>query len=125
MKQFIKTILLLACISCATVLHSQIAGSFSVPGSFPTLAAALNTLNLTGVAGPVTINIAAGYTETAPAGGFQLITPSGNSSSNYIIFQKNGSGANPLLTAHVGTATPASAIQDGIWRIVGADYITF
>src|SRR6185369_7357577 len=46
-------------------------------------------------------------------------------SVNPITFQKNGIGANPLLTAYGGgTATALDLAQDGIWRFVGCDYIT-
>src|SRR5688572_14337515 len=103
---------------------TQIGGASTVPGSFPTIAAAINTLNIVGVAGAVTINVAAGYTETAPAGGYKLFNPPGGSASNYVIFQKSGTGANPLITAYSGgTATPSSNIQDGVWWFIGADYI--
>lgn len=34
-------------------------------------------------------------------------------------------GANPLLTAYVnGAGTPGTAVQDGIFRLVGSDYVT-
>lgn len=103
---------------------AQISGSFTIPGSFPSIAAAINTLNVVGVAGPVTINVAAGYTETAPNGGFKLFNPPGGSATNQVIFQKSGTGANPLITAHTGTATPSSLVCDGVWWFIGADNIT-
>lgn len=103
--------------------NAQMSGAYSVPGSFPTLAAAITNLNAVGVSGPVTINIAAGYTETAPVGGYSL-TATGTA-ANTISFIKSGSGANPLLTAFAGgTGTPGTAVQDGIWRLIGSDYVT-
>src|SRR5204862_5284339 len=76
-----------------------------------------------GVSGPVTINIAAGYTETAIAGG--LVLNATGTSANPVTFQKSGAGANPIVYGYTGgTGTPASAVQDGIWRLVGSDYIT-
>src|SRR5438045_3145295 len=103
---------------------AQIAGTFNVPGSFPTLAAAINTLNLTGVAGPVIINVMASYTETVPVGGLKLINPPGSSTTT-ILFQKQGVGPNPLLYAYTGgTATTSSAKNDGIWMLVDCKNIT-
>ena len=104
-------------------IQAQLSGSYNIPGNFPTLAAAISSLNTNGVNGPVTINLAAGYTETAPIGGYSL-TATGTS-VNPITFQKNGNGANPLLTAYSGgTGIPSSATQDGIWQLIGSDFIS-
>lgn len=104
-----------------TNVSSQIAGTFNVPGNFPTIAAAINTLNLTGVAGPVTINVLAGHTETVPVGGLKLINPPGSSTTT-ITFQKQGTGSNPLLTAYTGTSS--SSFLDGIWMLVDCKNVT-
>lgn len=92
--------------------------------NFVTLKAAIDSLNAKGVGtGGVTLNIVAGFTETAPTGGYAL-TATGTS-ANPIIIQKSGIGANPLLTAYTGgTGTPALAVADGIFRLVGSDYVT-
>jgi hypothetical protein len=103
-------------------MRSQMSGVYTVPGSFSSIAAAITSLNAVGISGAVTINIAAGYTETAPAGGYSL-TATGTS-VNPVVFQKSGAGANPLITAFAGTSTPATAVQDGIWRLIGSDFIT-
>lgn len=101
---------------------AQLSGTYNVPGTYTSIAAAINALNTQGISGPVIIQINAGYTETAPSGGYSL-TASGNA-INTITFIKNGSGANPLISAYGGgTATPASAIQDGVWRLIGCDYV--
>jgi hypothetical protein len=122
MKKTVLVFLLLASVTC---LKSQIAGSYSVPGSFSSLAAVINTLNVYGVSAAVTINIAANYTETVPNGGLKLRNPAGSSYSNTILFRKSGAGANPLLFAYTGgTATGSDAIQDGIWSLAGCQYIT-
>ncbi|MDX2174682.1 MAG: T9SS type A sorting domain-containing protein [Bacteroidota bacterium] len=102
---------------------AQMSGAYTVPGSYTSVAAAINDLNTLGVSGAVTINIAAGYAETAPVGGYTL-TATG-ALANPIIFQKSGVGANPLISAYSGgTGTPSTAVQDGVWRLVGSDYIT-
>lgn len=102
---------------------AQLSGLFTVPGSFPTLASAINSLNVSGVNGAVTINIAAGYTEIAIPGGYTL-TATGTSSTP-ILFQRSGVGANPQIMAYSGgVSTPNSPVEDGVWRFVGSDYIT-
>jgi hypothetical protein len=104
-------------------LRAQLSGTYQIPGNYPTVAAAINDLNTQGVSGAVTININAGHTETAPVNGYSL-TVSGTA-LNPITFQKSGTGANPLITAYSGgTGTPGTALQDGIWRLIGSDYIT-
>jgi hypothetical protein len=106
----------------AGAIKAQLSGPYSVPGSYTSVAAAVIDLNTQGISGPVTINISAGYTETAPMGGISLTIT--GTAANPIIFQKSGVGANPLITAPTGTAVPNSAVQDGIWSFVGSDYIT-
>ncbi len=104
-------------------LHAQLSGTKSIPVDYPTLAAAVADINLQGVNGPLVINIPAGFTETAPVGGYSL-TATGTS-ANTIIFQKSGAGANPLLTAYAtGAGTPGTAAQDGVFRLIGSDYVT-
>lgn len=103
-------------------LKAQLSGTKTIGVDYPTLAAAVTDINALGVNGPLIINIPAGYTETAPLGGY-VLTATGTL-ANTITFQKNGAGANPLLTAYTGTATPTSAGQDGVFRLVGSDYVT-
>jgi hypothetical protein len=102
---------------------AQLSGVYTVPGSYASLASAISDLNTQGVSGPVFIDIAAGHTETVTTGGYTL-TASGTA-LNPVTFRKSGTGANPLLVAYAGgTATPASARQDGVWQFIGSDYIT-
>lgn len=102
---------------------AQLSGTYNVPLNYSSIAAAITDLNTQGIIGSVTIQINAGYTEIAPVGGYSL-TATGTS-LNPITFSKQGIGANPLIIAYSGgTATPSSAIQDGVWRLIGSDYIT-
>ena len=102
--------------------YAQLTGTKTIPGDYSSISAAITDLNTQGVgSGGVTSNVAAGYTETISA---PLSVTATGTASNPIIFQKNGAGANPLITAYVGTATPVSAVQDGIWNLVGSDYVT-
>lgn len=124
-KNYVLFTSLLALVFFNPKTFAQLSGSYSVPGTYTSLGAAINALNLYGVNGAVTINISSGYTETVSAGGYNLNPVVGSSSLNTITFQKSGAGANPLLIAYSGgTATPASALQDGVLRIIGNDYIT-
>lgn len=100
-------------------------GSFYTVGVPPytNLAIVIAALNANGVSGPTVINVPAGYTETAPVGGYVLgssILNASLSSTNTLSFVKSGSGINPLLTANVGTSTTL----DGIFSIAGTDYVT-
>lgn len=100
---------------------SQLTGTKTIPGNYPTVAAAIAALNSSG-AGPggVTFNVASGYTETFPSATSGLITTQTGSQTNPIVFQKTGSGANPLITAANG-----KGMTDGIITVAGCDYITF
>jgi trimeric autotransporter adhesin len=123
MKYFLRITCCLILLSFSNSIKAQLAGSYNVPATYTSIAAAISDLNTLGISGSVTINIAAGYTETAPSGGYTL-TATGNSTAS-IVFQKSGIGTNPLITAFTtGTNTPSSAAQNGIWRMIGSDYIT-
>ena len=111
------------CFLSFTIAKAQLSGTLTVPGTYTSIAAAINDVNTLGVSGPLTFNISAGYTEIAPVGGYTL-TATGTL-ANPIIFRKNGVGANPLITAFAGgTGTPGTAAQDGIFSLIGSDYVT-
>lgn len=116
----------LCLLGTVTVARAQLSGTLSVPStSYPTITSVVAALNTQGVGtGGVTINVTAGYTETITA---TLSLTATGTSANPIVFQKSGSGANPVITAYsnaTGTATAASAAPDGIWNFVGSDYVT-
>jgi len=101
----------------------------ALDATYPSLASAITAMNgVTVMTGPVIFDLAADGTETAPAGGYALGNATLNaltSGTNTITFQKSGVGANPLITAYSGgTGTPSTAVQDGIWRLTGIDYVT-
>ena len=120
-----KIYFLLLTVLFASVTNAQLTGVKTIPGTYATIAAAITDLNTQGVgAGGVVFNIAAGYTETAPSGGYVLGTTALNatlSAANTVVIQKNGAGANPLITAFTGGTSTTS---DGIFKIAGADYVT-
>lgn len=105
-----------------SVNAQALTGIKTIPGSYSTIAAAVADLNANGVGtGGVTFSISPSYSEllTAPIS----VTATGTA-ANPIVFQKNGAGTNPLITAYVGTNTPGSAVQDGMWNLIGSDYVT-
>ena len=97
------------------------AGSGST--NFTTFGAAMTYLNANGVGvGGLTFNCSAGMVETLTT---SLSLTATGTSTRPIIFQRSGAGANPKIIAYTGgTGTPGSALQDGIWRLVGSDYVT-
>ncbi|MFZ4545721.1 MAG: hypothetical protein ACOYOA_16850, partial [Saprospiraceae bacterium] len=126
-----KKLLLLSFVSILSIgalvaqnVNVTSSGGTSTSATYPTLAAAITAIN-GGVihTGTITAEVVNGYTETAPVGGFS-ITATGTL-ANPIVFKKAlPGGANPVLNAYVGTATPTSAAPDGIMSIRGGDYIT-
>jgi trimeric autotransporter adhesin len=105
----------------SVTLLAQLTGSKTIPGDYPTIAAAIADLNTFGVGGGgVTFNVAAGHAETFTLPSDGTITTPTSSSSNPVSFVKSGSGANPLITAAPGTGT-----TDAIITIAGSDHITF
>lgn len=110
----------------ATQLMAQLTGTKTIPGDYATVAAAVTDLNAQGVgAAGVTFNVAAGHTETTD---IAEITATGTL-ANPIVFQKSGTGANPLLTrltpGTIASTATLGSHGDGIIVINGGDYITF
>ncbi len=119
MKKTLLTLILMLVIGLTT--FAQLTGIKTIPGDYPTLAAAITALNTSGAgSGGVTFNIAAGYTEsfTSPTAG--RITTLSGSLANPIVFQKSGTGSNPIITSGSGTG-----LTDAIIAITGCDYVTF
>ncbi|MES2704259.1 MAG: T9SS type A sorting domain-containing protein [Bacteroidota bacterium] len=107
----------------AVAANAQVTGTKTIGVDYATLAGAVTALNTSGISGPVIINIPAGYTETAPTGGYQLgstVLNAATSSAGTLTIRKSGTGVNPVLTAPVGTSTTV----DGIFIIRGTDYVT-
>ena len=92
---------------------AQVTGTKVIGVDYATLALAVTDLNTNGVgAGGATIQMAAGFTETAPSGGYVLGSVTLNASlsaTNTLTFIKSGLGADPLITAPVGTFAEVTA----------------
>jgi len=111
---------------------SPLTGIKTIPGNYPTILAAVNALNAAGVGiGGVTFNIAANYTETIPPGGYVINdTISPPNASNPVVFQKSGSGANPLVTSDAAGSgiiggTTLGSNGSAFFKLIGTDFITF
>ena len=120
-----RKIYLVCCVIFYTsIINAQVTGIKTIGVDYPTIAAAVTDLNTLGVGtGGATINVPAGYTENAPVGGYLLGSATLNASlsaANSLVIQKSGSGANPIITAQVGTTTNL----DGIFTFQGVDYTT-
>jgi CSLREA domain-containing protein len=107
------------------VPHAPLAGLTglkNVPGDYATLALAITDLNANGVgAGGVTFNVTAA--QTAPAGGYVIggagsLVLTSSSAANPITFTGNGNS----ITAF--NPQTVSAINDGIIKLIGADFVT-
>ena len=119
MKRFISVTLFTFILAAA--VNAQVSGIKSIPGDYPSVASAIAAINASGIgSGGATFNVAAGYTETFALATDGKITTTTSSASNPIVFQKSGTGANPLITAAPGVGT-----TDAIITFAGCDYVTF
>jgi hypothetical protein len=115
---FLSLCVVMLCLGVSS--RAQLSGTITVPNTtYPTLASVVTALNSQGVgAGGCTVNLSTGNAQTAPAGGYQLGSATLNASlsaSNQLVF--NGSGN--TITAQTGTGS-----NDGIWWLMGTDYVT-
>jgi len=103
------------------VIRGPLSGTYTIDpyGSgitnYTSFGAAVADLNLLGIGGTVTFNVAAGATFSESP----LTINTTGTSVNTVTFQKSGSGANPILN-FTGTAS-----TDACFRLNGADYYTF
>jgi hypothetical protein len=121
------TLVVVCSFSLSSWAQVTVAGGTTAAGSFTSLENALNAVNSQPATGAITITIAGPYTETAatPQGftlGSATLNPS-LSATNTITLSKTG-GTVTLYGGAGGTATSASPIPDGIFKLVGADYVT-
>ncbi|MBL8008183.1 MAG: T9SS type A sorting domain-containing protein [Ignavibacteria bacterium] len=126
MKKILSLSMLLLCLTAFTAgtNAAPLTGTLNIPGDYGTLAIAISDLNLQGVGvGGVTLNVLAGNPQSAPAGGYVIggtgsavLTTS--SALNPILIMGNDN----LVTA--SAALTAGALNDGIFKLIGADYVT-
>ena len=109
------------------ITQAQVSGIYTIPGAeYPTIASAIVALNAQGVgSGGVTFNITAGYTEQFALWRDGTLTTTTSSEKKPIIFQKSGTGPNPLVIAGVGVYNGGTSGNDAVFTLGGTDYVTF
>jgi hypothetical protein len=99
-------------------------GVLNIPGDYPDLAAAIADLNASGVgAGGVTLNVIAGNPQSAPAGGYVVggagsLVLTTTSAADQVLIEGNGN------TITAPTPQASGNLNDAIFKLIGADYIT-
>jgi hypothetical protein len=125
-KKKLQLSILLYCLFAVTVKASAVplTGTKNIPGDYATLSLAITDLNTQGVgAGGVTINLLSGNPETAPSGGYVI----GGAGS---LVLTTTSALNPVMIIGNGNTITAASNQtagrlsDGIFKLIGADFIT-
>ncbi len=130
-NKFATQLALWTCILFSTTftnnMQAQLTGTKNIPGNYATLTAAIADLNAQGVgAGGVTFNVIAGNPQAIPSGGYVigdvgsaiLSGPNATSSTKQVMIQGNGN------TATASAALVAGNLNDGIFKLIGADWIT-
>jgi len=110
--------------------YPRIYGIKDIPSAnYPSFAVAFDSIANKGIGpGGIIFNVATGYTETATnlvLTNNPLFPPT---AVNTILFQKNGGGANPVISrTDAGTLAPSilGGQGDAVIIIQGADYVTF
>ncbi len=93
-----------------------LSGTYTVPGSFSTVKAAIDALNYNGTAGAVILNLSSGSTFTEDLPPLQT-----GIFGDAITIQKSGAGANPIIRP---TGTLAGTADFG-FRMFGVDNLTW
>jgi hypothetical protein len=111
------SVVALACLSAATGYAQVTTNSGSgLAATYPDLDAAINALNGATITTPVVITLDAANPQTAPAGGY-VITAEGTAANTITI-----NGSSNIITA--SAAHTVGNINDAIFKLVGADYVT-
>src|SRR5215213_2611090 len=102
---------------------APLVGTYNIPGDYTDLAAAIADLNTQGIGGAVTLNLVAGNPQTSPAGGYVVggtgsLVLTTTSITNTVTIQGNGNTITAPTTHTVG------ALNDAIFKLIGADWIT-
>ena len=122
-KWWTKCIILLV-LGLPSIMYAQpLSGTYTIPGSYSTIATAVAALNTNGVgSGGAVFNVSAGYTETLTA---SISLNATGTLANPIVFQKSGVGANPTITSFAGTQLASTNTGlDVMWSFIGSDYVT-
>jgi hypothetical protein len=134
-RNWLSFVTVLVTLFCFSFVQGQIAvtvtGSTNttpaLSASYVSLSSALTDLNaVTAMSGPVVLTLDSGTSETAPIKGFVLGSATLNpvlSATNTITINKSGAGA-VTINAGIGTSNGPTATPDGMFYLLGADYVT-
>jgi len=113
-------LLLLSFVGMAQVTITNPANTTpNLAATYTSLDNAITALNtITSISGPVIITLNAGNPQTAPAGGYVIQFSASTTAANSITI----AGSNNTITAFA--PQPAGNLNDGIFTIIGADYVT-
>lgn len=127
-----KKIFVFICSITSLLLCHQLNGQITITGqsnTTPNLAATYSTLNaaitalngITAISGPVVIKVTtSSYTETAPAGGFQIeMANVTNTISSPVTID-----GDHKATINAFSPQASGSVHDAIFKIIGADFIT-
>ncbi|MEO8590143.1 MAG: hypothetical protein ABI432_12290, partial [Flavobacteriales bacterium] len=123
-SRWCKAALLGAAFALVGSANAQLSGTKNVPGDYADLAAAITDLNTQGVGvGGVTINVLGGNPQTAPAGGYVIggtgsLVLTSASTTQQISIVGNGN------TVTAPTPQASGNLNDGIFKLIGADWTT-
>lgn len=125
MKILFTTLALLLCLQFTQTAEAvPLTGTLNIPGDYPSLAAAITDLNTQGVgSGGVILNVITGNPQSAPAGGYVIggagsLVLTTTNTSDQVIIQGNGN------TVTAFTPQTSGLLNDAIFKLIGADYIT-
>ncbi len=109
-----------------TGLTSSSVISGTTCSNYISFASAITDLNTRGISASCVFNVSSGFAETLDSNlvlGSATLNP--QSTSRTIIFQKSGSGSNPLIRAYNnGTTIPGNPTPNGMFVLQGIDNIT-
>lgn len=127
--------LLVALIALSSHVSAQYSGTLTVPSTpFPTLKACVDSLNLSGVSGPVTVNVTAaqtiagtGNTGTIVLGSAVLNNSIVAAAGRSITFNGNGNTITGQTGGFASTTVPtftSNILWDEMWAVLGTDNVT-
>jgi GEVED domain/Secretion system C-terminal sorting domain len=123
-KSLFSTIILLLLASYNMIAQVSVTASAgAATGTYTTLKEAIDSVNTGFHQGAISFTVGSGSETTSPSG--ISIDASGIGLSSYTSLNITVSTAGSYtLNAGTGTATPASAIPDGVLKLIGADNVT-
>ena len=122
-KSFLKSILFWFLFLNLVASKAQLSGTYHIPSDYSTLATAIEDLNSQGVSTAVTIVVDASNPQTAPIGGY-VIGGAGSAllTSTSALNAVTINGGGNTVTAF--SPQTAGILNDAIFKLIGADYIT-